>query len=82
MLKHELKNFLFKTGKTKQENLIKTIAGYIRAGKAPGEEFKSKKRSKQQEEKLITGYLSSRFHSHVIINERNLLLKVRNKKFI
>lgn len=58
MLKHELWNLLSGTGKTKQENLIQAIAGYLAAGKTAGEKTEVTKRTKQEETKLITEYVN------------------------
>lgn len=58
MLKHELRNLLSGTGKTKQENLIQAIAGYLAAGKTTGEKTEIAKLVKQEETKLITEYVN------------------------
>ena len=65
MLKHELRNLLSGTGKTKQEDIIQTISCYLAAGKAAGEKAEISKLTKQEEAELIAEYIN--LHHHFFI---------------
>jgi hypothetical protein len=80
MLKHELRNLLSGTGKTKQKNLIQTISGYLAAGKAAGRKIKNKKLSKQEETELITEYINLNHPWNTYFDEANFIAEGAEQK--
>jgi len=80
MLKHELRNLLSGTGKTKQENLIQAIAGYLAAGKTTGEKTEIAKLTKQEETKLITEYVNLHHHWDNRIDESRFIAEGAEQK--
>ena len=79
MLKHELRNLLSRTGKTKQENLIQAVAGYLAAGKTTGEKPEITKLTKQEETKLILEYKSLN-HWNIQIDESRYIAEGAEQK--
>ena len=80
MLKHELRNLLSGTGKTKQENHIQAIAGYLAAGKTAGEKTEIAKLTKQEETKLITEYVNLHHHWDTRIDESRFIAEGAEQK--
>jgi len=80
MLKHELWNLLSGTGKTKPENLIQAIAGYLAAGKTTGEKAEISKLTNQEETKLITEYINLHQHRDIQIDESRFIAEGAEQK--
>jgi hypothetical protein len=80
MLKHELRNFLSGTGKTKQEDFIQTISRYLAAGKGTGKETEIAKLSKQEETKLIIEYINLHHHWNIEIDETRFIAEGAEQK--
>lgn len=80
MLKQELRNLLSGTGKTKQENLIQAIAGYLAAGKRPGEKNEISKLTKQEETKLITEHINLHHHWNNKIDQSRFIAEGAEQK--
>ena len=80
MLRNELRDLLSRTGKTKQENLIQAIAGYLAAGKTAGEKIEITKLTKQEETKRISEYVTLHHDWDLLIDQSRYIAEGAEQK--